>query len=268
MFGRKVRWGRLGVRLLLAAWGLGTILALVGESFPVEHREPITVRVLNGKNGLPLAGARLTLIAGYTGRDLEQKLWRDEVVTDASGEARLPLLLANFPFLVVRVAKARMCQETSHGEMYGIERIRSVGQNAPNHCGASAVAETPRVLVVFARVAGKAEAIPPAAAIEARLDYAEGADVEMGTEANELNRNAAQTGHRLEVEAGWALASVAASVGAGEVEAGPEWATSRTRNEIEALMAHRSGDWQPATKAVEGTGDSAGSYESMCQPED
>ncbi len=107
--------------------------------------------MLSGKSGAALAHQRLTLVAGYDARDLEQRLWTEETVTDAAGETAVPLALGNFPFLQVKVAKTKLCQETSRGEVYNLGRVRSQGFSAPNHCGFVTVADAPRVLVVFVR---------------------------------------------------------------------------------------------------------------------
>ncbi len=144
---RPVRWRRVGLALVLAAWGIGVLLA-VCESFPVEHRESVIVRVLNGKNGQALVHLQLKLSGGYTGADIEKRLWRDEVVTDAAGEAGVPRVLSNLPFLQVKGSQAKLCQGTA---ISTVERIRGEGLNAPDHCGVVTVAEAPGVLVVFAR---------------------------------------------------------------------------------------------------------------------
>lgn len=268
MVTRRVRWIRLGVRLLLAAWALGTLLAVAGESFPVEHREPITVRVLNGGSGGPLAHARLTLIAGYSGKDIAQRLWREEVVTGTTGEVRMPAVLGNFPFLQVRVAKTRLCQETARGETYRVEQIRASGVIAPNRCGIVVLAETPRMLVVFARGIGEAGGPVQAPVAEDRVDFAAGASPETDAALNELSPSSAPGRRQTDVFLGRALVSVAAKVGARQVEARPDWAVLRSPNEIDVLMARQAGVPEPAAAADEGTTNPAGSYEEMCQPED
>jgi hypothetical protein len=255
--------------LVLAAWGFGVLLA-VCESFPVEHREPLTVRVLNGKNGQPLARARLTLSAGYTEKDIGQRLWRDEVVTDAGGEARVPRVLSNLPFLRVKVKQAKLCQGTA---TYTVERIRGEGLNAPNHCGFVTVAEAPGVLVVFARGNGEPEGSGQAPAAEPSVDFAAGAGVDSEIRPNELKQGSAaslmQARNELHAEAGRALASVAASIGTREAETRPGRAEARNRNEIDSLMIWgRTGFSEPMRPVVDGTRDSAESYETMCQPED
>ena len=41
----------------------GGALLVAGETIPVDHREPITVRLVQGRTGLPLAHLRLVFIA-------------------------------------------------------------------------------------------------------------------------------------------------------------------------------------------------------------
>jgi len=260
---RKIPWTRVGLGLVLTAWGLATLLEAFGESFPVVHREPVTVRVLNGTSSNPLPGARLTLIAGYTERDLEQRLWREEVVTDAGGEAHIPGSLGDFPFLQIRPLEQKLCQETSRGETYNVERIRGEGLNTPNRCGPVTVAATPRVLVVFVRGHRGPSApveVPPA---EARVDYSG-----KQTEANELDGGSVENGHARSVQAGRALARVAASVGVQEAEAGPRWAAPLGQNEINVLVDRQTGLSEPPAPVAEGTAEEAESYQTMCQPED
>lgn len=139
---------RLGIGLGLALWALGILFEAVGESFPVEHREPITVRVLGGGSGRPQPHARLMLAAGYDQRDIEQRFWQDEVVTDEAGLVRLPQAISELPFLRVTGKHIHLCPATS---MFNVERIRRDGLNAANRCGSLQVPVAPRVVVLFAK---------------------------------------------------------------------------------------------------------------------
>ncbi len=183
-----MRWKTVGLALGLAAWALGVVLEAMGETFPVEHREPLTVRALSGKTGRPVAHLRLTMTAGYDGHDLEQRLWRVEGSTDERGELRMPRAIAELPFLQVRVKKGRLCQTAS---AFVTDRIRNEGLNAPNSCGFIRAQEEPRVLVLFVR--GEEEAAAPPkqqrmpeleaqASPEASVDFAPGKDVFGGLE--------------------------------------------------------------------------------------
>jgi hypothetical protein len=138
------------------------------ESFPVDHEEPITIRVLNGKDGQPIANLRLVLLAGYSESDIAHRFWHEEAVTDAFGETRLPRPLVNFPFLQAVTVRASLCQTTPRGEFYKIGRIRSEGWSAPDHCGFVHAGHEPGVLTLFVRQGGTpdAHAAPPS------LDFA------------------------------------------------------------------------------------------------
>ena len=143
------------VRQIAGAW----LLAMMGGgaacvSEPVNHHEPITLRVLDGRGGRPLARVHLTLVAGYDGRDLHQGLWQEEAVTDSAGSAPVPDSLVNFPYLQVVVARHRMCIGDVSASRFSLERIRLAGLNSPNRCGVFTVANLSGVFVVFAKAKG------------------------------------------------------------------------------------------------------------------
>src|SRR5271170_6498856 len=91
----------IGAAVLMAAAGVCS----ADEVFPVVHREPIVVRVLDGKGGRPQEHVRVVLTAGYDRRDLALGMWREEAVTDAEGKVRLSDGLRNLPLLRVEVLK-------------------------------------------------------------------------------------------------------------------------------------------------------------------
>jgi hypothetical protein len=124
------------------------------ESIPADHPEPITIRILNGKNGLPLPHLHLALIAGYDERDIRHHLWGEEVSTDSSGEARLPQGLVDFGFLQVSLRKAKACRRNPQGERYNLATIRRDGLSTPNDCSILRMLDRPGVLTIFARSAG------------------------------------------------------------------------------------------------------------------
>ncbi|MGD0902173.1 MAG: hypothetical protein ABR924_04440 [Terracidiphilus sp.] len=127
------------------------------EVFPVVHNEPITIRVLSGKTGLPLIHARLLLVAGYDRRDLRLRMWRGEAFTGLDGNARLPDALANLPFLQIRLARKHLCQADSSAATYSVERIRRDGLSTPDRCGFAAVEDAPGIFIVYAKGKGAAK---------------------------------------------------------------------------------------------------------------
>src|ERR1039457_4384758 len=94
----------LALSLAAGAALLTATLNGAAETFPVVHNEPITVRILGGKDGQPLAHLHLVLLAGYDPSDLHDQLFRAEVLTDDHGLVKVPKQLANLPWLQVWVA--------------------------------------------------------------------------------------------------------------------------------------------------------------------
>lgn len=134
---------------LLAFLAFGPTSA--NEVFPVIHNQPITVRILDGKDGNPQARAHVVLVAGYDRRDLRLGLWVEEKITDAEGTVQLSDAHRNLPFLRVEVLKHRPCQPDSAESAWSVERIRRNGLSAANRCGTIMVADAPGVFTVFVK---------------------------------------------------------------------------------------------------------------------
>jgi len=148
------RWQSSLIVLGALCGSFGALLPIVcaQESYPVVHREPITLRVIDGNgHGAPLAHVHLTLIAGYDSMDMKHQMFRESALTDETGEARLSRQMANLPLLQVWVQKLPLCQEHPRSEPFIVERIRSFGVSAPNQCGTVVAEETPGVLTIFVR---------------------------------------------------------------------------------------------------------------------
>jgi hypothetical protein len=156
------------------ALSLAAVIALLtatlngaAETFPVVHNEPITVRILGGKDGQPLAQLHLVLLAGYDQSDLHDQLYRAELLTDAHGQAHLPKQFANLPWLQVWVDKKPLCQSKPRGESFSVELIRRDGLSAPNRCGTAVVEDAPGVFTVFVK---SKEKNAPAVTLVARAE--------------------------------------------------------------------------------------------------
>ena len=143
---------------------IAAAVCAAGESFPVVHNEPIVVRVVGGKDGRPLGRMHLTLVAGYDRNDMREQLYREDVLTDAHGEARLSNQLANLPWLQVWVGKKSLCQKNPRSAGFSVELVRGEGLSTPNRCGLATVEDKPSVLTVFVKGTGAAR---PAAVHEA-----------------------------------------------------------------------------------------------------
>lgn len=148
------------------------------QSLPVAHPEPITIRVLDGKDGTPLKHVHLVLLAGYDDNDLRRRLWQREAITDDDGEASVPDALKNFGFLQVSVAKRKLCIAHAQTANFSLERIRRDGLSTPNRCGTTVVDDEPGVLNVFAKANGKDKPAPPASDSDSDTDAASPAAVD------------------------------------------------------------------------------------------
>jgi hypothetical protein len=134
---------------LVALFAFGPTSA--NEVFPVIHHQPITVRILDGRDGNPQTLAHVVLVAGYDRRDLGLGLWVEEKITDAEGTVQLSEMQRNLPFLRVEVLKHRLCQPDSAESAWSVERIRRNGLSAANRCGTITVADAPGIFTVFVK---------------------------------------------------------------------------------------------------------------------
>jgi hypothetical protein len=130
----------------------------------VVHNEPITVRILSGKNGLPLANQHLILIGGYDRGDLHEQIYREDALTDSFGYALLSNQLANLPWLQVWVGKLPLCQSNPRKSSFSVELIRRDGLSAPNLCGPVSARKAPGLFTVF--VWNRAKKLKPGASID------------------------------------------------------------------------------------------------------
>ena len=154
------------IRSLVFSLAAGLVLVTAttsgaNETFPVVHNDPITVRILDGTDGHPLAYRHLVLIAGYDRHDLHDQQFREEVLTDAHGQVRLSRQLENLPWLQVWVSKSPLCMGKPGKASFSVELIRRDGLSAPNRCGTATVEDEPGVFTVF--VKEKVKAVHPAA---------------------------------------------------------------------------------------------------------
>jgi hypothetical protein len=158
----------LYLALCVAALALLASASRSEQSSPAVHPEPITIRILDGKGGAPLAHVHLLFVAGYDDRDLRRGLWSAETITDARGRASLPGALKNFSFVAVWVAKRKLCAAHGRSPGFNLDRVRYEGMSTPNYCGTTAVEDAPGVLTVFARARAQDLLPPPAAKPPAR----------------------------------------------------------------------------------------------------
>lgn len=135
----------LGVTALL----LANSAAHADETFPVDHRDPIVIQILDGVTGQPLTHVHVQLLGGYDENDLDRRIWVEELLTDEKGQVRLSNQLENLPFLRVHVLKAALCDKVA--DRFSVERIRRDGLSAANRCGIATVENTPGVFAIFVK---------------------------------------------------------------------------------------------------------------------
>ena len=82
------------------------------EIFPNVHNQPIVIHIVDGRDGKPLAHTRLSLVGGYTRRDLHLQMWHEEAFTDDQGRARMSSAMENLPILQIEVAKSHLCADS------------------------------------------------------------------------------------------------------------------------------------------------------------
>jgi hypothetical protein len=135
-------------------------LCTAGEVFPAVHSEPITVRLLSGRDGRPQPWMHVVLIGGYDRRDLARGQWREEGMTDALGNLRLSNGLRNLPWLQLSVRNGHACAPGAARAVFSLELIRRDGVSVANRCGGEAIPNSPGVLTFY--VKGKKTVIRPA----------------------------------------------------------------------------------------------------------
>ena len=141
----------LTIWVLAATVLLPAAVCAADEVFPVVSTGPITVRVLAGKDGRPLAKARVVLIGGYSLRDLRLELQTQEALTDANGVVSLTNALRNLPLIKVQVIQQRSCGPEGFAVPFSVELIRRDGMSASNRCGTATVIDSAGMLTVFVR---------------------------------------------------------------------------------------------------------------------
>jgi len=119
-------------------------------SIPVDHHEPITIHIVDAKNGQPLAYLHVVLAGGYDRQDLEKHIWHEDAMTDEHGVIRLPAALLNLPWLQVLTPKSNACKANPYAQIFSVERMRIDGLSTPNRCGEISVVDQPGVFTFFA----------------------------------------------------------------------------------------------------------------------
>jgi hypothetical protein len=134
-----------------AAAALLSPLGRADEVFPVVHNEPITVKILSGRDGQPQPQVRVVLLGGYTRRDLALGQWREDGVTDEAGSLLLSNGLRNLPLLRVEVLHGHACAQGAGGTPFSVELVRQGGLSGVNRCGFAFAENVAGVLTLYVK---------------------------------------------------------------------------------------------------------------------
>lgn len=119
------------------------------EVFPVNHSDPIRVRVVEGKSGRPMAYTHLVLAGGYDSDEVRRQSWREEKLTNGKGEIVLSRQMENLPWMQVWVEGSTLCQQRPKLASFSVERMRLDGLSTPNRCGTIVVEDEPGLFIVY-----------------------------------------------------------------------------------------------------------------------
>lgn len=121
------------------------------ETVPVNHKDTITVHLLDGESGKALVHAHVILLGGYDQGDIVHHIWQQEGVTDEQGNLHLTNQMENLPFLQVQVEGRRLCLSDAGKVSFSVELVRRDGVSAPNRCGIVTEKDAAGVLNVFVK---------------------------------------------------------------------------------------------------------------------
>jgi hypothetical protein len=113
----------------------------------------ITLRVLDARNGHPIANEHLVVSVGASPQDVQQQKHHFHLRTDANGVAKLTIAVPDVARIQVWVDFHVLCQKNPNSNSFSISEIEKTGLSTPNNCGRSNLPNTPQQLTVFARPA-------------------------------------------------------------------------------------------------------------------
>jgi hypothetical protein len=175
-------------------------LCQADEVFPVVHNEPITVRVLGGRDGRPQPHLHVVLTGGYGRRDLALAQWREEAITDQSGAIQLSKGLRNLPLLRVEVLHGHACAAEPAGGL-SVELIRRDGMSGANHCGIKSVLNEAGVLTLYVKGLNPSKNVDLEDVADSGMSYVSGSDPVSGSVDALERQPRAHTEPRVHMEA-------------------------------------------------------------------
>jgi len=143
-------WKSLGLGLYV----FGIIVCLMSNvQVPTAQEKNIIIRVMDGRNGKPMANMHLMVSLGSSQEDVRELKSHVDLQTDLNGVALLSIDESTISRIQVWVDWHTLCQETPNTKSFSIEEIRKSGLSTPNNCGSVTREKAPNHLTVFARPA-------------------------------------------------------------------------------------------------------------------
>lgn len=131
---------------------LCVMAALLGGGGAATAQEShIVVRVVDGRNGKPLANQRLLVFAGNSPETVRGHKENFDLITDKEGVADLRIVSPDMRWIQVWVNFHVLCQSRPNARSFSIAEILSKGVSTPNTCGSPRAQPTPGKFIVFAR---------------------------------------------------------------------------------------------------------------------
>jgi hypothetical protein len=142
---------RLGVFTLVGVLLLGATMK--GQNSGVAKTLDITVKVLDGRNGKPLANQHLLVFTGLSNDSVETHAQHTSVTTDKDGTGTLTIYPDETQWLQVFADGRIPCFLNPNQTSFRVNDIVSRGLVTPNTCSALSHDPSPGHFIIFVRPA-------------------------------------------------------------------------------------------------------------------
>lgn len=147
---------RLGVYALAGLVLLSPAMKVQGITDKIQE---ITVEVLDGRNGKPMADQHVLVFIGVTSAAVRSHAQHTGVTTGKDGNAALAIFPAKTMWLQVFMDGRIPCFADPNGASFSVDKIMSQGLVTPNTCSSLVRAPSPGHFIIFARPAHFTEKI-------------------------------------------------------------------------------------------------------------
>jgi hypothetical protein len=118
-----------------------------------EGSQGITIQVLDGRNGKPLADQRVLVFTGLSNSAVKNHAADTEVTTDKYGIGTLTIYPAETQWLQVFADGRTLCYPDPNDSSFSVSDIISKGLATPNDCSKLVRESSPGHFIIFARPA-------------------------------------------------------------------------------------------------------------------